>query len=398
MERPLRVLHVITRLIVGGAQENTLLTCHRLDPKRFATHLVCGPQTGSEGSLLDEARQLGVRLTLVPALVREISPLRDLRAMTALLRVFRAEMPDLVHTHSSKAGILGRFAARLAGVPAVVHTVHGWGFGPQTPRGLRASYIALERAAAGLTHRLVVVSERDRDKGLQARIGRPGQYELIRSGIDLRMFSRADTDRVAKRRELGLPTDAPIIGTVGRLSDQKDPLTFVSVAEHVASRIRDARFVMVGDGPLRRDVETLIEQRGLGGRVHVLGLRRDVPEILPVMDVFVLTSRWEGLPRTLPQAMASGIPIVATRVDGVDDAIVDGSTGLLAPPGDAAGIASAICRLIENPALAKRLVTEGRCRLDEFSLDRMIDDLARLYDRLTGSATAQGPGVPERKG
>ncbi|HZS34179.1 MAG TPA: glycosyltransferase [Methylomirabilota bacterium] len=243
------VCHVITRLIVGGAQENTVLTCAGLTRTGHRSVLVTGPETGPEGDLRGEAEQRGVPVCVIPSLVRELAPRRDLAALLALRRLFERSRPDIVHTHSSKAGILGRLAARWARVPVIVHTVHGWGFHGSTPPVRRAAYVGLERLVARWTTRLVVVSERDRTTGLGDRIGTPGQYTLIRSGVDLAPFRDARQHRAAVRASLGVPPAAPVIGAVTRLAAQKDPTTLVRAAGAVLRDLGEAHLVVVGDGP-----------------------------------------------------------------------------------------------------------------------------------------------------
>jgi len=256
---------------------------------------------------------------------------------------------------------------------------------------VRAIYVGLERVAAKASDALVVVSDRDRAKGLRAGIGFPAQYELIRSGIDLRLFDRVVVDRVAKRREFGVPPDGPLIGSVARLSPQKDPLTFVDMAAEVAARVPNARFLLVGDGPIRPAVEARVRDHGLQDQVLLLGLRRDIPEVLSLLDVFVVCSLWEGMPRTLLQAMAAGIPVVATRVDGIAEAVVDGVTGFLASPRDSAAIASRVVQLLSDEGLSKRLGAEAKQRVEAFSVERMLRGLEALYGRL---AVAKRLGYP----
>jgi len=379
---PIRVLHVITRLIVGGAQENTMLTAALLDPARYAVDVISGPQTGSEGSLIEEVRARGVPLTIEPALVREIHPVKDLLALVRLTRFIRRGCYAIVHTHSSKAGILGRWAAWLAGAPIIVHTIHGWGHHDRQHPLVRRSYILLEQVTQRITDRLVVVSPRNIEKGLADGIATPAKYVTVRSGIELDRFRRPARPREAVRAELSIPADAPVVGTVTRLSPQKAPLDFVTAAAQVAARRPDAHFVVVGDGPLRAGVEARIAVLGLASCVHLTGLRRDVPDLLHSFDVFALSSLWEGLPRVLSQAMAAGLAVVATAVDGNAEAVEDGVNGLLAPPGDPQAMAAALLRLLDDPALAAQMGAAGRERAEEFGARKMVEDIAALYEVL----------------
>jgi glycosyltransferase involved in cell wall biosynthesis len=377
-----RVLHAITRLIVGGAQENTMLTAALLDPARYAVEIVSGPQTGPEGSLIPEVRARGIRLTILPSLVRQVNPLRDAVALVALVRLVRRGRYDIVHTHSSKAGILGRWAARLAGVPIIVHTVHGWGHHDRQHPLVRRAYILLERITHRITDRLIVVSPRNTERGLADGIATPEKYVTIRSGIELDRFRLPSRPPEVVRAELGVPLESLVVGTVTRLSPQKAPLDFVAAAAQVAAQRQDVHFVIVGDGPLRAEVEAQLTALGLTGRVHLTGLRRDVPDLLHSFDIFVLTSLWEGLPRVLPQAMAAGLPVVTTAVDGTVEAVTDGLNGFLTPPGAPAAVASAVLCLLDDAALRGKMGQAGQTRVEEFGGYKMIQDIAALYEAL----------------
>jgi glycosyltransferase involved in cell wall biosynthesis len=379
---PIPVLHIITRLIIGGAQENTMLTAALLDPDRYAVDVISGPQTGSEGSLQEEVRARGIPLTIEPALVREIRPAKDLLAVVRLARFIRRSRYAIVHTHSSKAGVLGRWAAWLAGTPIIVHTVHGWGHHERQHPLARRFYILLEQVTQRITDKLIVVSPRNIEKGLADGIATPAKYVTIRSGIELDRFRRPARPREAVRAELGIPLDAPVVGTVTRLSPQKAPLDFVTAAAQGAASRPGAHFVVVGDGPLRAEVESRVAAAGLAGRFHLTGLRRDVPDLLHSFDVFALTSLWEGLPRVLIQAMAAGLPVVATAVDGSAEAVEDGVNGLLTPPGDPQALAAALLRLLGDPALAVQMGAAGQERAGEFGARKMVDDIAALYETL----------------
>jgi glycosyltransferase involved in cell wall biosynthesis len=383
--RRIRVSHIITRLIVGGAQENTILTCAGLNKNRFDVTLISGPQTGPEGELHSEARNAGIDPTIESTMVREVHPVKDAICLARLTNTLRSLKPDVVHTHSSKAGVLGRAAARMAGVPVIIHTVHGWGFHERTSAPARAIYVGLERQLARLTHSMVVVTNRDRDKGLAVGIGRPEQYRIIRSGVDLREFSRRAGDPARTRRELRIPESAPVVGTVGRLSPQKDPLTFIRMAARVVSLMPNTHFVMVGDGPLRQEVERLVQEHGLDGRVHLTGIRRDVPALLQMFDVFVLASLWEGLPRVIPQAMAASVPVVASEADGIAEIIRSGENGFMVRPGDDAALAERVVALMNDSPLAKRIVAAAHVTSAEYDVALMVQQLDALYTETMSS-------------
>lgn len=388
-----KVLHPITRLIIGGAQENTMLTADyhnhdRLYRSRYVVDVVSGPQTGPEGSLIEEVKKRGVKLTIMPELRREISPANELRAIIKLRQMMTA--PDgrpayhIVHTHSSKAGVLGRIAAKWANVPIIVHTVHGWSFHDRMSARKRAFYVAMEKFAARLSDAMIVVSPKDIEKGLAQGIGKREDYTVIRSGIELERFGHPQVPPAEMRKQLGIPLDALVVGCVGRLSEQKAPLDLV---EAFGATARDGPysgvwFVIVGDGLLRGQVEQRLQELGIADRTILTGLRRDVPELMATFDLFVLSSLWEGLPRVLPQAMATGLPIVCTGADGSSEAVTDGQNGFVVPRGEPAALAEKAIRLLKDPDLRQRMGAEGRRRAPEFGAAKMVREIDLLYQRL----------------
>jgi len=264
----------------------------------------------------------------------------------------------------------------------IVHTYHRLVFTREDSAWTRATWIHLERFCARFAQAIIVVAESDRGDGLSVGVGRPEQYELIRSGIEIEAYRDVPLDRPAARRRIGVPAGAFVVGTVGRLSRQKSPLDLVAAFTKLAAGHPDAHLVLVGDGPQRAEVEREVARAGLRDRVHLLGLRADVPEILPAFDVFALASRWEGLPRVFPQAMAAGLPIVATRVAGAPDAITPGDNGWLVEVGDAQTFGAKLVALADDPVLARSMGQRGRARVEEFSARRMVDRLESLYTRL----------------
>jgi len=385
----LKVIHVITKLELGGAQENTLYTLGHLDPSRFSGMLV----SGSEGLLVPSAERDGRYETrFIPSLVREVRPLADLGALSSLTALFKSEMkkaaaggkrPSLiVHTHSSKAGILGRLAARMARVPVTIHSIHGYGFHDGQPLPLRSLYVALERIVARWTTHFIAVSRADVEKGLSLRLFTPGKVSLIRSGIEIDRYGGAGLDPAALKAELGVPPEGGLVVMVACLKPQKNPLDFVRLASLVAREEPETHFLLVGDGELRPEVEEAVRSAGLGERFRLLGWRRDVERIIPACDVFVLTSLWEGLPRVFPQAMAAGRPIVAYGVGGAADAVVDGENGYLVDPGDFPGAARRVIGLLREPARSRALGEAGRRRVEEFDAPLMVRRQEELYQRL----------------
>lgn len=390
--RPL-VVHLITRLELGGAQQNTLYSAAHHDRSRFRVGLWAG-----EGGILDaEARAIAdADVRLFPWLVHPIRPHRDALALVRLVAAMRETKPALLHTHSSKAGILGRAAARIARVPHVVHTVHGWSFNDTQPSVVVRLYRLLERAAARATDRIVCVSEADRREGIASEIGRPEAYRLVRSGIDPEEFAARPGARERVRASLGIGPGELLAGTVACLKLQKAPLDLVEAAAVALRADPRLRFVVAGDGELRGAVEARARDLGLGERFRLLGWRRDVPDLLAALDLFVLTSLFEGLPRAVLQAMVAGVPVVATAVGGTPEVVRDGETGLLVRPGDPVAAAAAIVRLAGEPETARRLAAAASKRIgEEFEIRGMVRTLDALYEDLLHAESKVGTG-PER--
>lgn len=372
----IKVAHLLTKPELGGAQANTLYTVRHLDRTRFYPSLVTSPDGELAG---DMACIQDAQVAFVPDLVREIRPLRDGRAACELVKVIRSIGPRIVHTHSSKAGILGRWAARRAGVPLVIHTVHGFPFHDHQRLARKTFYVALERMASRLTDRFVCVSRADMTKGEAYHVFDSERVELIRSGISLEDYRRAAGTGMGLRGELGIPRTAPLAGMVACFKPQKDPLTFVRAAAQVARRVSAARFLMVGDGELRGAVQRVRAEEGLGDRLVVTGWRRDIPRVMDALNVCVLTSLHEGLPRVVPEAMACARPVVATAVDGTPEAVSEGRTGYLVPPGDIQRTAARVSELLLDPDRARRMGEEAARRVGEFDIDRMVQRQEQMY-------------------
>jgi glycosyltransferase involved in cell wall biosynthesis len=381
--KKIKVIIPITRLIVGGAQETVIETCAFINQDRFATQIIAGQQTGPEGELISEVHNKGIPLTIVPEIVREVNPVKDLIATLKLVKIFKREQPHIVHTHSSKTGIIGRWAARIARVPVIVHTVHGWAHHPYQKAFVLGMYIFLERTTVPFTDRLIAVSTLNVEKGLKDRIGTRDRYTVIHSCINIEQFSCTSTDSALLKKSLGLNASGPVVGTVSRLSQQKNPLDFVKMAALVKKQIPEAQFLFVGDGPLRADTEALIRELNLQKDIVLAGLRKDVPDLLRCMDIFTLTSLWEGLPRVIPQAMVARLPVVANNIDGNAEIIQDGINGFLINPGDTAGMADRVVQLLKNQELKNRISEKGHeTALKEFSLHDMVKKIAALYEEL----------------
>jgi len=371
-------MHAITLLELGGAQRNTLDTVTLLDRGRFEVALACG--VGAE--LYREAQTLAdMRLFSLPHLVREVRPFADHAALGELRAAIFEFRPDIVHTHSSKAGILGRWAARRERVPIVVHSIHGFGFGAHQSAPVRWTFLAAERLAARWTDHFIAVSRRNLEEGVRLGLFAAGQASVIRSGVVLREFRQhAGGDEV--RRELGIPAGAPLVLQVACFKPQKAPERFVALAASLAHRFPAAHFVLVGDGALRPELEAARRSAGLEGILHLPGWRRDVPALLDAATVVTLTSRFEGLPRALVEALAAGVPVVAMAVDGVDEVVRDSVNGFLVREGDVGTLAERVAAMLADGELRGRLAAHASDGLEPFERDTMVREQEALYDTL----------------
>ncbi len=375
---------MITQLELGGAQQNTLFTVSHLNRLRYRPILI----TGEPGLLDQEARSLnGVQFHQIPSLVRHIRPVKDLRALLSLTRLLRRLRPDIVHTHSSKAGVLGRLAAKFAGVPIIIHTIHGFGFTRYQRPLRRQEFLVAERIVSRLTTKFFAVSHANRRMGIELGLFPEDRCVVIRSGVDLAGLRRTRVDVVVKKRELGCDPNRPMVGMIAPLKPQKAPLDFVRVAGLVHRVRADVRFVLVGDGELRHVVEAEVNRLELTDAFRLLGWRRDTAEILRCLDVFVLTSLWEGLPRVYLEALASGVPVVGTRVDGAAEVICDGVNGFLAEPGDIDGLAQRLLSLLDDPELARSMGKQGEALPSEFDIHHMVRRQEQEYERLMSGLT-----------
>jgi glycosyltransferase involved in cell wall biosynthesis len=381
----MRVTHVITRLIIGGAQENTVASVLGLRAKPgLEVRLLSGPTCGPEGSLEPRCAQTPGLLTVVPALVRPMHVWKDVLALAQLTRIFRAQRPDLVHTHSSKAGILGRFAARRARVPVIVHTIHGLSFGSFQGALANRTFRAAERHAARFTTHFVSVADAMTRQALASGIGRREQFTRIYSGFPLEPFMAAKNDALARRR-WGLAANDFVVGKIARLVELKGHDDLFAAAPALVKQCPPMKFLLVGGGPGRDRLETRARSLGLQKHFVFTGLvpPADIPGLLGIMDALVHLSRREGLARALPQALAAARPVVAYDCDGASEVCVPGETGLLVPPGDLRGLTESLIRLAGEPALRERLGRRGQELVREkFPVERMVDELHALYLKL----------------
>jgi|SRR5581483_9637119 len=378
MAKRVKVAHIITRLELGGAQQNTLYCCTHHDRKKYEVILVAG-----EGGYLDgQAKKIkDCKAYLLPELKHPISPLWDIRALTRLTEILKNEKVDLVHTHSSKAGILGRWAARKAGVPCVIHTVHGWGFHSEQFFLIRWCYQMLERWAAKSTDILITVSEENKQTGLSAGIGREDQYLVVHSGIEPKQFQLSPRESLKERKLLGA-LGKPTILVLSNFKKQKSPLDVVKVAVQLKNKLDNFMILWAGDGPLLPKVEMLIKEKGLERHFKLLGWRDDVGKLLAASDSLLLTSIYEGLPRVVLQAMAAGKPVVATAVSGTPEAVKQDVTGYLSAPHDTQDMAESIFKILSNPKLGRQMGLAGRKNLrGTFLIREMLKEIEKTYEK-----------------
>ncbi|MCI0698398.1 glycosyltransferase family 4 protein [candidate division KSB1 bacterium] len=397
MER-VKVLHIITHLGVGGALDNTLITIKGLSRDRYEVDLAAGILTGNYYELWQErAEACADKVILFRDLQRAPHAAKDKRVLQQLTDFIRERNYDIVHTHTAKAGVIGRIAAKRAGVATVVHTYHSFGW--QDAHDFHAAlwrrslahlkrrfYIRLERYAAGLSDALVTVSELNKKEALELEVGPAEKFVTIYSGVDLECFRDLTVDRNSVIRSFELSSERPIVGMIGRLSTQKAPLDFVQAAKIVLARRPDVQFILAGDGPLEAAVSRAI---GAETRIKMLGFRNDVPKLLSILDIFVLTSLWEGLGRALTEAMIVGVPVAATSVDGIPELVSHRSTGMLSPPGNPHAMAENILWLLDHPKEAQEMSRSARKRVvPAFSAERMVEETDALYQRLLGQRSA----------
>jgi glycosyltransferase involved in cell wall biosynthesis len=382
-----KIIHIITRMDKGGSAQNTLLTCLALSGK-YEQVLVYGLSLESQmtawewrsvDSGIKEAEKRGVKIIPLSSLVRSIDPPRDLRAFYSLWRLMMREKPAIVHTHTSKAGILGRCAAKLAGVPAVVHTPHGhvfYGhFGPLASR----FFLQVERFMALITDRLIALTQGERNDYMALWVGDPGRIVTIHSGVDVDRYMQAKVNVQEKRRSLGLNTEGLVIGTVGWLLPIKGSMYLLKAMEEVWKGYPDTSLIYVGKGDLERELREEASRLGVSERVSFLGWRDDIPEIMHILDIFVLPSLNEGMGRVLVEAMAAGRPVIASNVGGIPDLVIQGKNGLLVPAADIKALARRIECLISDPDKRKEMGEKGRKMAIRFGSDSMVQKIDQLY-------------------
>ena len=380
---PIRMLHVITRLIRGGADENTLYTVRGLDPRRYTVDLAVG-----EGSDSEFLAELGAgRVHRIPELARDPHPLKDVIALIRLAGLIHRHRYQIVHTHTAKAGFLGRLAAALVGTPTIIHTVHGVTFHQHLSFGARAFYLTLERIAGRFTHQFVTVGEDVKRIYVDQGIGTASAYETIYSGMPLDEFLDAgqmgERERAAARKELGLEPHHQAVAMAARLEPRKGHEYLLDAVARLHSVHPQLRVLVLGDGPLRGWLEARARALGVGDVVRFLGHRSDLPRVLAAVDVSVLTSLWEGLPRVLVQSAAAGKPVVTFDVEGAWEVVRDGHNGFIVPSRDLDRFTERLDALLRDRSLASALGRAGPKQVSEaWTVETMLDRLDQMYQRV----------------
>jgi glycosyltransferase involved in cell wall biosynthesis len=381
----MRIVHIITRLIIGGAQENTLLSCEGQHARGHEVTLITGPPIGPEGSLMDRAKSAGYRVEIIDDMRRSIHPARDFRTYQQLKRRLAEIQPDIVHTHSSKAGIIGRRAAHAAQCLAIIHTIHGLAFTASTSQLVNHGYKMLESWVVPITDKIVCVADAMRDQSLAAGIGRPEQYVTVYSGMETAPFLNPPVSRQAVRHELGLSEHHIVVGTIARLFHLKGHDDLIDIAQPLCANFPDLRFLWIGDGLLRENFERRIKQLGLFDRFILTGLvpPEKIPQLANAMDILVHPSRREGLARALPQGALCGCPCVTYDIDGAKEGVLDGESGYVLRPFDKQKLSEAIVTLVADPTLRRFMGAAGRkFALSRFDAAVMVDALEAVYSQV----------------
>jgi len=376
----MRVCHVITKPELGGAQLSTLNTLLKLPRDKYDISIITSPR----GILASEFRDSGLKCVFPPFLDRTINPLFDILALIHILLIYIRLKPHIVHTHSSKAGVIGRWAARIARVRIIVHTVHGWSFNDFQPLILRRLFIFLERVTARFTTRIICVSKRDIQIALEHRIAPKEKFVYIKYGISFSDYSRKVRDPIKKKRELGITNDGPVIGMVSCLKPQKAPLDYIKASMRIYEEMPNVNFLLIGDGVLKKRCKNFLATSALNGRFIFTGWRRDVSEILDILDIMVLTSKWEGMPISIIEALRKGCPVVVTNAGGMPELVKDGTVGYITEVGAYRDVARKVLRILNDTQLFNKMKREAHLSIDSsFETTRMVNEVENLYRRLT---------------
>ncbi len=378
----MKVCHVITRLIVGGAQENTVLTCRGLVERGHDVSLIAGPETGPEGSLWEVAQASGVQLFEVPTLRRSIKPTFDWRSYKSLIRHFKRIRPDIVHTHSSKAGIVARLAAAKAKIPVIIHTIHGMSFNRTQPWYLRNAFARLERLAAKHTHKIIAVADAMIDQSVKTFVAERKRFITIRSGMEVEQFSPDPHERREIRKRWQVNDEDVLACTIARFFKNKGYEELLQAMPQATQANKRLKFVWIGGGAHRAKYEAQLNHLGLRNRVIMTGLIQpeEVGQYIQGCDMVVHASRWEGLPRALVQGSLAGLPTISFDNDGAPEVVLNQKTGLLVPYGNTESLAQAMIELAGDSTLRAQLGQTGRSLcMEKFDWRKMVEQIDKLY-------------------
>ena len=379
-----RVLQVLQHAALGGGTLVAMTLAERLDPARYEVVIATGSDAAPEGNLLEEMRSRGLQVLALEHMGRALSPLRDARAAWELAAVLASRRPEIVHTHGSKPKLLLPLAAQIGPAPLRIAHLHGWEWQPARNALEAAAFTVETRLVAEAYHAMIATSHATRRQGLDRGVGHAAQYEVVHPSIDPGEFSPPERAAIRRevREELGLAGDAFVVASVLRLAPQKAPEVLIRAAAAVAPARPRVRWLLVGGGPLEPQVRRLVDGLGLSERVRLLGPRRDVPRLLQACDAFALSSAWEPFGIACLEAAAAGLPVVGTGVDGVPEAVADGVTGILVPPGRADLLAGAVIRLASDPGLARAMGAAGVAHARAFGHERLVRGVSAIYERL----------------
>lgn len=375
-----KVLHIHTLPVVSGSGINTYLTMRGVDRRTYESELACAPG----GRLIDLVQKNSLKVTTFEHMVQPLHPVKDMRTLLELVLFLKKNPYHLVHTHNSKGGFLGRLAAKLAGVPAIVHTVHGFAFHDQEPPWRKSLFRNMERLAARWCDKMIFISRPLIEWALRERVVSGGKIVKIYSGIELDRFQpRSPEARKRIREKWGLGRDGPVIGIVSKLWEGKGHEVLIEAVGLIKRELENVRLVIVGEGYLLDRLVQRVEAVNMRESVLFTGFQMDVQEILSTFDVAVLPSFFEGMGRVLLEAMAMEKPVVASRVGGIPDLVAHGVNGLLVQPGDVQGLACALKKILLDKGLAEKMGKEGRKRIrDQFSSDVMVRSIEEVYKEL----------------
>ncbi|MDD5674537.1 MAG: glycosyltransferase family 4 protein [Chitinivibrionales bacterium] len=384
--KPIKILHIITQLDCGGSARSTLLTACGLHDDRCQSAIACGVSVNPSEAAEAAAHAAGVPIFHFPNLRRPMTPWRDVLALVNLYRLIHKNKYDIVHTHTSKAGILGRFAAKMAGTPVIIHTPHGHVFYGYFSKALTAFYVFLEWAVMGFTDALITLTRREKQDYLDRHIGPAAKIYPIYSGIPLEPFLTGKKPRAQVRAQLGISETEFVCGTVARLVAIKNHALIVEAAGLLVNHIKNIRFVFVGDGELHDQLTEQINNAGLSEHFLFLGWRSDVADLVRAFDIFVLCSKNEGMGRAFVEAQAAGVPVIGSRICGIPEVLLEGRTGLLIDHDRAHELAEKIMLLYNNPE--RTTIMPQQCREwvnPRFSVETMVAEIERLYQKSLGS-------------